>query len=91
MTSIKKDYSHLPVLHPDRLRQAIQTLQYARQCDTRVENSDVLATCEAAVRLVRKGQLAAGLTGAMVDTVSDGVGLVRAVAGVITKFKAVTK
>lgn len=74
----------LPTLHPDRLREMIRTLKGAVDHELDPDESE---TCLAALELVRKGQLAIGLSANTVDTVSSGVKLLKAVAEVTGKLK----
>lgn len=72
-----------PPLHPETILAVLQTIDRGQTTLLPEE----LATCRAALKIVRKGQIAAGLTGDMVDTVTDGVSLLKAVGNVVTKFK----
>lgn len=56
-----------PPLHPERIRAALRAIEMEKDEDEKVFDSVHVQTFKAALELVRKGQMAVGLTGDVAD------------------------
>jgi hypothetical protein len=63
---VMNDSNLQPPLHPERIRKTLKTIGAEQQCTLLPEE---LETCQAALELIRKSQLALGLNSHVVDRV----------------------
>ena len=67
-----------PALHPDRIRAALRAIEMEKSEDEKVFDSAHVETFKAALELIRKSQLAVGLTGQVVDAGRSAMDLLEA-------------
>lgn len=67
-----------PALHPDRIRAALHAIAMESKEDEKVFDAAHVETFKAACELIRKSQLAVGLTGQVVDAGRSAMDLLEA-------------